>query len=122
MTALELEIAGGKARFLPGDELDGVVRWGFAKPPGALEVRLLWQTRGKGTEDLKIVQRVQFERPAASDRKTFRITIPAGPYSFSGKLISLVWGIEAVAEPGGKSDRLKLTVSPTGNEILLHGK
>ena len=122
MTEFVLEIAGGKTRFLPGDGLEGVVRWEFAKAPGAVEVRLFWRTQGKGTEDLKIVQRARFERPAPNARQAFRVTIPPDPYSFSGKLVSLVWGVEAVAEPGGKSNCVKLTVSPTGDEILLYRK
>jgi hypothetical protein len=122
MTGIHLEIAGGKTKFLPGDALEGVVSWDFATVPQYVEVRLFWRTQGKGTEDLEVAQRARFDNPARSDRKTFRIPIPQAPYSFSGKLVSLAWGLEAVAGPGGKSERVNLTVSPTGEEILLHGK
>lgn len=48
--------------------------------------------------------------------------LPADPYSFSGTLISLVWALEVVAEPGGAAGRIDVVVSPTGNEIRLTAK
>lgn len=122
MTGIHVEFAGGKNRFRPGEELEGVVSWDLATAPQVLEVRLLWRTRGKGAEDSAVVQRVHIDAPTTSDRKPFRIPIPPAPYSFSGKLISLVWGVEAVAHPGGSSGAVNLTVSPTGDEILLYKK
>jgi hypothetical protein len=119
---IQLEIAGGKTRFRPGEALEGTVHWEFAKAPPAVVVRLSWRTRGKGTEDHKDVEQLRFEGLPASGRKPFRMAIPPSPYSFSGKLVSLVWSVEATAEPGGKSDPVELTVSPSGEEILLHGK
>jgi hypothetical protein len=120
MTAFNLEIASGKTRFRPGENLEGVVRWEFSSAPESIAVRLSWQTKGKGTENSNQVKTVQFERPLANGQQPFQIPLPADPYSFSGKLISLVWSVEAVAEPAGKSNRINITISPTGDEILLH--
>jgi hypothetical protein len=117
---VRLEI--GKNQWRPGETLEGTVSWELTGAPGAVEVRLSWETQGKGTQDTKIVQRVRFDNPALSDRKPFRIELPEGPYSFSGKLVSLAWSVEAVGESGGKSGRVELTISPTGSEILLHRK
>ena len=44
---------------------------------------------------------------------------PEAPHSFSGALISLIWAVELLVEPGGLSERIEITVSPTGEEILL---
>ena len=120
MTPFNVEITGGKTRFRPGEKLEGVVRWEFAKAPESVTVRLSWRTKGKGTEDSSLVETVPFERPLASGQQAFHIPLPAGPYSFSGKLISLDWSVEAVAKPAGKSNRINITLSPTGDEILLY--
>lgn len=122
MTGIHVEFAGGKNRFRPGEMLEGVVSWDLAAAPEVLEIRLLWRTQGKGTEDSAVVERVHVEGPTRSDRKPFRVPIPLGPYSFSGKLISLTWSIQAVVGTEARSELVNLTVSPSGEEILLHGK
>jgi hypothetical protein len=45
--------------------------------------------------------------------------LPLAPYSFSGKLISLIWGLELVLEPSQETARFEFTLSPTGEEIML---
>jgi hypothetical protein len=118
--SLRLEIA--RTQWRPGERLEGTVSWELASAPQSVGVRLSWTTQGKGTQDAEVVETARFDKPARSDRKSFQIVIPDGPYSFSGKLISLVWSVEAVADPGGETHPIKLTISPTGNEILLHAK
>jgi hypothetical protein len=115
---LDVAIAGGRTAFEPGDEVAGTAAWELPAAPERLDLRLIWYTRGKGTQDVGVV--ASQELPAAiSGRQEFRFTLPAGPYSFSGKLISLVWAVEMVAEPGGEAARADVAVSPTGREILL---
>ena len=47
------------------------------------------------------------------------MTLPAGPYSFSGRLISLIWALELVAEPGNHVARVEITLGPDGQEVVL---
>ena len=105
--------------FRPGETVEGTVRWQFPEPPEEVELRLFWSTSGKGDQDLEIMQVVPFGNPGAQDRRTFRVRLPEGPYSFSGKLITLAWALEAVAQPGDRSGHLELVLSPTGEEIRL---
>jgi hypothetical protein len=105
--------------FRPGDDVEGTVRWRLDQPPRSIELRLFWYTEGKGDQDVGVVEALPFADPGQEDHRSFRFRLPAGPFSFSGKLISLLWAIEAVAEPGDSSGRLEITVSPTGREILL---
>jgi hypothetical protein len=116
---LHLELANRKLRYRPGETMEGVAFWELDDAPGSVEVRLYWQTQGKGTVDLEIVQTVPFPGAVARDRKPFRITLPAAPYSVSGKLVSIVWGVELVAEPKGLSTHLEILISPTGEEVRL---
>lgn len=99
------------ASYRPQEAVTGIVTGGAA----GLEVRLFWYTEGKGTQDLEIVAT---QRLDAGGR--FRLDLPAAPYSFSGKLISLIWAVEVAGEASG-APRAELLVSPDGAEILLGG-
>jgi hypothetical protein len=117
--SLTIEIPDGRRAFRPGDRIEGTVSWYLEADPKSVELRLFWYTQGKGTQDVEIVQGVPFDNPGAVDSRAFSVELPLAPYSFSGKLISLLWALELVAEPGGETARLEITVSPTGVEILL---
>lgn len=116
-----VETNNGATSFRPGDVVDGTVRWQLAAPPAKIELRLFWHTEGRGDQDVGVIETVPFENPGAVDQRSFRVRLPEGPYSFSGKLITLAWGLEAVAQPGDWSGRIPITLSPTGEEIRLHG-
>ena len=118
MTPLRLEVP--RKELQPGDAIAGTAEWMLDDPPERIELRLYWQTSGKGAQDLEVVEAVPFEHAGARDRREFRIEAPATPYSFSGKLISLAWGLELVALPSGEAIRIDLTLSPTGRELRLH--
>lgn len=107
--------------FDPGAEISVHVAWNFPSPPQAIEARLVWNTAGKGDQDLKVVKTIHIENPAASDEREIVLELPWGPYSFSGKLISLIWAIELVALPENISLRREITVAPQGREVVLSG-
>lgn len=117
---IRVETNDGTTSFRPGDTVEGTVRWQLAEAPESVELRLFWSTEGKGDQDVTVMETVSFDNPAALDRRIFRIRLPDGPYSFSGKLITLSWALEAVALPKEDSGNLPLVLSPTGEEIRLH--
>jgi hypothetical protein len=119
MEWMRIETRDGVTAFLPGETIEGTVAWHFATPVRTLELRLLWYTEGKGDQDVGVVESLPLANPGMDEVRPFQIRLPAGPYSFSGRLISLVWALEVVAEPGGRAERLPVTVSPTRQEILL---
>lgn len=130
MSWIRIETRDGVTAFRPGDEVEGTVRWRLDPPPRSLELRLFWYTQGKGDQDVGIVATLPLADPGiegyseggSEGSRPFRFRLPAGPYSFSGKLISLLWAIEAVAETAGsgaQAERCEIVVSPTGREILL---
>jgi hypothetical protein len=120
MDWIQVETVDGRVSFLPGETVEGVASWHLDAPPQSIELRLFWYTEGKGDQDVQIVETVSFDQPGTDDRRAFRVRLPAGPYSFSGKLISLSWAFEVVAEPGARAGRCPLVISPAGREILLH--
>ena len=118
--SLEIHTNAGRSSFLPGEEVSGTVSWSFATAPTFAQLQLYWTTRGKGTVDLEVIESVSFESPAASAEHPFAFRLPAaGPYSFSGKLISLLWFIKLYVKPTKETVELPITVSPTGREINL---
>jgi hypothetical protein len=119
MSSLEIQTRDGKTRFRPGEEITGTVSWALDKAPTSVELRLFWYTQGKGTTDFGVTEIVPFPAAAQTDRRDFSALLPAMPYSFSGKLISLIWALELIAQPGKQSTRLDLIMSPTGEEITL---
>jgi hypothetical protein len=119
MSDLRISLRQDRTAFEPGEELNGAVLWKFDEPPIAVELRLFWFTRGKGTEDADVVKTVRFDQPLPEEVRPFGFRLPAGPYSFSGKLISLVWAFELVAEPSQETARMQITVAPGGHEARL---
>jgi hypothetical protein len=119
MDTIQVETRGGVNAFLPGEVVEGTVSWQLDRPATTAELRLFWYTAGKGDQDLRVIETVAFANPEPQDSRGFRVRLPEGPYSFSGKLISLLWALEAVVEPGSRAERLILIVSPTRREILL---
>jgi len=117
---LDLRLESERAVFEPGDLLQGSASWALGFAPRELEVRLYWKTSGKGTTDVAIVDVVQLSAAAAQGRQPFRFRLPLQPYSFSGRLVSLTWGIELVVEPGRESHHLELVMAPGGRPVILH--
>jgi hypothetical protein len=119
MEWIQVETRDGATAFVPGETVEGTASWQLEKAAQSVELRLFWYTQGKGDQDVGVVATVPFPEPALQDRRSFRIPLPAGPYSFSGKLISLLWALEVVAEPGSRAGRLEIIVSPSRREIQL---
>lgn len=119
MNELNIEIDDLQTAFLPGRPIRGCVRWHADRYPKQAALRLLWFTVGKGTEDVGVAEEVEFHNPDTIGSETFEFTAPHAPWSFSGKLISLIWTLELTV--GKECVRRNITLSPTGREILLHG-
>lgn len=122
MSWIEIGLEGDRTAFRPGEEVAGSVAWSLEEgvPPERAEVRLVWFTEGKGDRDSAMAASAELPSPAPLDRRDFRLRLPEGPYSFKGRLVSVVWAVEVVVEPGGRAERAGIVVSPTGREIVLH--
>jgi hypothetical protein len=120
MDELKIELRDSKAVFAPGDIIQGGVRWSLEGNPESIELSLFWHTSGKGTQDVGVIETLKWDNPVSYDNKDFSFVLPAGPYTFSGRLISLIWALELTTFPNSQTEKLELTVSPTGSEILLN--
>lgn len=97
--------------FAPGEKLRGRAEWSNG---ASAELRLFYFTGGKGTQDVEVIETRTLDVPSA-----FEFQLPPGPYSFSGKLVSLSWALELIIQPGGHVERLDFILSPNGGEIDL---
>jgi len=117
--SIQIHIDGEQTAYRPGETINGSVSWSLPVPPAQVSVELFWTTRGKGQVDSEVVQSRQIKHPPASGQERFTLKLPNGPYSFSGKLVSVLWGLRLMIHPSQEQAQVNLTVSPTGQEINL---
>ena len=116
---LTIHTNDGGTWFKPGELIEGRALWHLEDEVEAIEIRLFWYTSGKGSQDVGIVRLLRDDTPERSGHRDFSIRAPEGPYSFSGKLITLSWAIELVALPSGETERLDLRIGPQPVEVEI---
>ena len=119
--SIEIHIDEERISFRPRETIAGTISWSLPLAPAQVTLELFWTTRGKGQVDSEVEQSVQVKQPAAAGEQRFELKIPDAPYSFSGKLVSLLWGVRLIIHPSQEQAQVNLTVSPTGQEINLVG-
>lgn len=105
----------------PGDPITGRVVWTGAMT--SFEVTLRWVTSGKGDKDESIVaQTVIFVEGIEASEARFELKTPLGPFSFSGKLITLSYFVR-VEDTAGEHGQMEaqVMIAPGGKEIELAG-
>ena len=116
---LEIRIDGGRTAFAPEETVSGHVSWHESEAPRAVEIRLLWHTEGRGDQDVGVAGTLRIEAPSAVGSSPFQFECPHGPLSFSGRLVSLLWAIEATVDPQDTTAREPIVIAPGGHEIDL---
>jgi hypothetical protein len=119
MSSLHIDTAEQRTAFEPGAEIEVYLEWDLDEPAEAVELRLVWNTSGKGTTDIAVADTVRFDAPSQRESRQATLTLPTSPYSFSGTLVSLIWALELVALPGGESARQEITIGPGGEEVVI---
>ena len=118
---MQIQLHQNQTSFVPGNIISGTLSWADAKAGTAqIDVRLIWYTRGKGQRNHRVIDTHTIPNPENSGESRFEFAAPHRPYSFSGKLISLVWAIEAIMFPDLEAEQFEVTISPSGKEIILH--
>jgi len=118
MNPLKLQTEFDNRSYVPGDVLRGTASWQMDESREMI-VRLFYYTSGRGTRDVEIVETKTFA-PSTAGGESFEFTLPEGPYTFSGQLISLIWALERESIKGkGATERIEFVLSPSGQEIDL---
>lgn len=116
---IRLALREGRTTFRPGEEVAGTVSWQGSAVSRSIAVRLLWSTYGKCTPEAEVVAEEQLADLRPVSEGAFRLRLPDAPFSFRGRLVALLWRVEAVAEGEKETAAVELEVSPSGHEILL---
>lgn len=119
MNSISVETSDGRTAFEPGEEISVDLNWDFDQPPEAIELRLVWNSSGKGTTDVEVAQTERIDEPLGRNSRRITLTLPASPYSFSGKLVSIIWALEAVALPRETSSRFEIVIAPNRAEVQV---
>src|SRR5437868_2644893 len=117
MSTLRVETIDGRTEFDPGEEIEVELQWELDDPATAVELRVVWSTAGKGTTDIQVVKVERIEEPSVRETRRLKLTLPRSPYSYSGKLISIVWGLELVVLPQEESARMEVVIGPGRKEV-----
>ena len=121
MTA-RVDLGREDGRHYPGDVVSGTVEWSLREAPLNAAVRVRWRTEGKSwPEDSGVVGIERFAALRAVDRRPFKLTLPPMPYSYSGKVLSIVWRVEFFQRSRWRGEKIEafrvITMSPTGDAI-----
>jgi hypothetical protein len=116
---LQVSLRENQKNFRPAETISGTASWQLTESPEAIEIHLCFYTKGKGTSDVHVVETLRLDSPPASGSEKFNWRLPQSPYSFSGKLISLIWAVEVVALPSTEAASVTFEMSSTGTEINL---
>ncbi len=118
---IEINTTLGVKNFHPGDDVTGKVNWDLESGPKEVVVNLLWHTQGKGTEDNDRVDQIVISQHTKRGEANFSLKIPkTGPWSFSGKLISILWIVEVVTNPTTEKMEVEIIVGPEAREIVIN--
>lgn len=110
-----------RAQHVPESTFAATVRWSGGEENTTGVVRLVWWTEGKGDRDFEIVAEHELDAVGGEGEAALEFTYPALPYSYSGKVVSIRWGIEAAFRPGKHLELLPLTMGPAGDAIDVRG-
>ena len=116
---IAIRLKDDKKEYAPGETLAGTIEWSLDEAPESIELCLVWFTAGRGTQDISVVERQPLNNVHRGGERPFSFTLPPGPPSFEGKLITLRWAVEAVAQPQGEFVRERIDVLTDGEKFIL---
>ena len=73
------------------------VRWDLSEAPDTIEAHLIWRTEGKGDTDSERLSCGQLDALRPQGCETLTVFVPEGPFTYHGKLLSILWTLELTA-------------------------
>jgi hypothetical protein len=103
----------------PGETLIFTLARDFSAKADPFVVQLGWFTEGRGTSDAAVVWSKELaDLPPGADR-TFEMPLPAAPWSFAGKLVSVSWRLEVLDAKRRPLVAVPLVIAPAGTLVTL---
>lgn len=106
--SIGIELRETREFFVPGDILRGRLCWNSEFQPSTIELRLGWYVEGKDYRDVMSHAKNVYKMDRLVGIQDFEIALPIGPYSYTGKLFSLRWIIEASSKKLGLCTQVQI--------------
>ena len=119
MDKISIQLKNDKISYCPGEKISGEVEWNFTQEVKDITINVFWYTEGIGEQDSEIAVNEIIKLPLKSDRQSFEIELPMGPYSYSGQITSLKWAIEATSLKDKVKAVKEFSMTPGNKEIIL---
>jgi len=129
MNVISIHLDQERRCFRPGDKLAGSVEWELDNALASLgrdsryaaakhvEVRLFWFTTGSALKQVGVVSRLVLKNLSERNSGRFEFILPAGPWCFAGRIVSLHWAAEAVLFPSRESAIVMFSFGPDGQRV-----
>ena len=114
---IKIESCSGTNGFAPAAIAAFDISWNLPAAPAHFDVRMVWETKGKGDTDTGIGREQRFSATEASGSHRLEVFTPEEPYSYAGKLISILWRLEVKAVPIGTEARFDFVLGPNGQGV-----
>ena len=119
-TDMRIELREPTACYRPGQPIIGSLhRQDGNAERESIEIRLIWFTRGKGDRDFEVIDLKTIDHLKDKNPAAFEFNAPRYPCSFSGKLISLIWAIEAISFPDREASIHEIIIALTYGVVLF---
>lgn len=119
MDKISIQLKDGKISYQPGEKICGELEWDLTQEVENIAINVFWYTEGMGDQDSEIAETEIIKSPLKSDRQSFKIELPMAPYSYSGKITSLKWALEATTLKNKVKDVKEFSMMPENKEIIL---
>ena len=110
MNELTPQLKNNSTDFEPGQSIEGTITWDLQREPEKLTLALAWYTESRATTESGLADKLELTKTGQSGSQDFSFAVPAGPYSFAGKHLSIKWTLELSA--GGESVARELVIGP----------
>lgn len=105
-----------ESTLLAGSQVRQQIEWFFESVPDYIEHRIVWIYGCQDREFETTVRTTRINAFDARGRTSIDLQLPAGPYSYAGKLLCIRWAIDIVAYPSREKKRQHFSlVAPTLN-------
>ena len=107
-----------KPDFFGGDTISVHLAWNGKYPLERLCLSLLRHVSGKGSNTTELAHTVDIDTALISGEQVIDLTLPYGPVSYSGRLISISWSIQASLTDSGASSKKDFVLHSIGEQPL----
>ena len=93
--AISITLKDNKSAYMPGELLEGTIRWEGEKPKTALELRIGWIISNDTTLDVMCHSSENYVLEGRVGTRSFEVILPMGPHTIAARLFKIQWILEA---------------------------